>query len=139
MTLMYAHNAGIIDNEELLLLFDLNTSNNPDLTYMNYPEFSLGHMSDNECKTELRFLSRDIDDLANVLEIPEEVTVYNECKVDGNEAFCIFFKRFVYPCRYLDMIPRFGRPVPQLCMISNHIMDFLYTRWNYLLSDMTQP
>ena len=37
------------------------------------------------------------------------------------------------------MIPRFGRPVPQLCMTSNHIMDFIYTNWNYLLSDMTQP
>ena len=69
----------------------LNTLSNPDLPYMDYPEFSLDHMSDDECKTEFRFLSRDIDDLANVLEIPEEVTVYNRCKVDGNEAFCIFF------------------------------------------------
>ena len=90
MTLMYAHNAGIIDDEELLLLFDLNTSSNRDLPYMNYPEFSLDHMPDDECRTEFRFLSGDINDLANVLEIPEEVTVYNGCKVDGNEAFCIF-------------------------------------------------
>ena len=52
MTLMFAHNAGIIDDEELLLLFDLNTSSNPDLPYINYPEFPLDHMSDDECKTE---------------------------------------------------------------------------------------
>ena len=37
------------------------------------------------------------------------------------------------------MIPRFGRPVPQLCMVSNAVMESLYTRWNHLLSVLDQP
>ena len=38
------------------------------------------------------------------------------------------------------MVPRFARPVPQLCMISNAVMDDIYcTRWNYLLSTFNQP
>ena len=42
-----------------------------------------------------------------------------------------------YPCRYSDMIVCFGRPVPDLCMITNLVMDFVYdlhghriTHWN---------
>lgn len=37
------------------------------------------------------------------------------------------------------MIPRIARPVPQLCMISNQIMNLLYTEWNHLLSSLNQP
>ena len=54
------------------------------------------------------------------------------------EALCIFLKRFAYPCRYVDMIPRFGRPEPQLCMISNAVMNELYQTWNRLLTDLNQ-
>ena len=36
------------------------------------------------------------------------------------------------------MVPRFARPVSQLCMISNLVMDHIYTRWNHLLSTFNQ-
>ena len=43
-----------------------------------------------------------------------------------------------YPCRYSDLIPRFGRPVPVLSMINNTVLDFIYnahshriTQWNH--------
>ena len=46
-------------------------------------------------------------------------------------------KRLAYPCRYLDLIYRYGRPVPVLCMITNKVIDYLYdthhrkiTNWN---------
>ena len=35
----------------------------------------------------------------------------------------MLLKRLAYPCRYSDMIARFGRPVPELCMITNRVMD----------------
>ena len=85
MTLMYAYNAGIID-EELLLLFDLNTLSN--LEHELSLVFIGLHVD--ECKTEFcRVLSRGINDSANVLEIHDKVTVYNGCKVYENKAFCI--------------------------------------------------
>ena len=34
-------------------------------------------------------------------------------------------KRSAYPSRYADVIPRFERPVPELCMISNYIQDHI--------------
>ena len=49
-----------------------------------------------------------------------------------------FSKRFAYPCRYLDMIPRFARPKPQLCMTSNAVMKELYQTWNCLLTELNQ-
>ena len=59
--------------------------------------------------------------------------------VDRAEAFCIFLKRFAYPCRYVDLIPRFARPEPQLCMISIPVIHSIYTSWRHLLLDLNQP
>ena len=58
--------------------------------------------------------------------------------IDGIQSVCIFLKRFAYPCRYLDMISRFGRPVPELCLVSNRVMHFVYDRWGHLLETMNQ-
>lgn len=52
---------------------------------------------------------------------------------------CTLLKRFAYPFRYLDMIPRFARPVPQLSMITNHMINLIYNNWYHLLSDIYQP
>ena len=56
----------------------------------------------------------------------------------GSEAFCVFLKRFSYPCRYWDLVKMFGRPVPELCMMSNMILDIVYENFNHLLHDFNQ-
>ena len=50
----------------------------------------------------------------------------------------MLLRRTAYPCRYSDLIPRFGRPVPELSMITNCVVDYLYdnrghrlTQWNH--------
>ena len=48
-------------------------------------------------------------------------------------------KRIAYPCRYADIVPRFGRPVSQICMVTNLMIDFLYDRFGNLLRDIDQP
>ena len=54
-----------------------------------------------------------------------------------NEGLCMALRRFAYPRRLSDLIPRFGRPVPELSMISSLVVDTIYqennhriTRWN---------
>ena len=42
------------------------------------------------------------------------------------EALCIHLKRFVYPCRCSDIMPRFGRDIPQLSTMPNLVMNFIY-------------
>ena len=42
--------------------------------------------------------------------------------------------RYAYPCRYSDLIHRFGRAVLQLCMITNTGEDWIYRHHNLRLS-----
>ena len=64
--------------------------------------------------------------LAEVLGIPEVVEFYQRSICSGLEALCIFLKRPSYPCQYSNMIARFGKPVPVLCMINNYMIDYIY-------------
>ena len=139
ISLLYAYDLSIINDEEFVLLYDINTAKSPDFPYLNYEAFELDNMSDDECQAEFRFYKNDVCDLMEVLGFPETFTCYNGLTVDGTEALCILLKRFAYPCRYLDMIPRFARPVSQLCMTSNMVMDYLYTHWSHLLTSLNQP
>ena len=62
---------------------------------------------------------------------------YSRVKIDGIEALFMFLKRFSYPCWYSDMIPRFARPVPQICM-SKKLMSYIFGNFEYLLKDFNQ-
>ena len=53
------------------------------------------------------------------------------------EGLCTLLRRLPCPCRFVDMIPRFGSPVPVISMVTNHAIDFIYsthehriTPWN---------
>ena len=46
--LLYAHSDNLIDDEEFMLLYDLNTSKNLDLEYWLYPKFDLETVSDDD-------------------------------------------------------------------------------------------
>ena len=82
---------------------------------------------------------QNICSLEKIYTIPEMFTCYNGVKGTGIEGLCILLKRYFYPNGYLILIPRFGRPVPQLCMIANHVMNFIYERWHHLLTSFNQP
>ena len=54
----------------------------------------------------------------------------------------MLLKRVSYLCRYSDMIPRFGRPVSVLSLITNHTLHYIYenhshpiTPWNRNILD----
>ena len=132
--LLMAHFENAIDDEEFLLLYDINKSKNPDFPYWNYERFNLDFLNEDECVANFRFKKNDIYDMKDLLQIPDDVHCYNGTKVDGIEALCIFMRRFAYPIRYGDMIPAFGRPVPELCMISYNILNHIYNNFSRLLS-----
>ena len=124
--LLISHDEGLINDEELLLLYDLNNSDNLDLPYDLYPSFNFDDLEDDECLSEFRFHKTDLPLLADVLGIPDVVECYQRSTCDGLEALCILLKRFTYPCRYSDMIAQFARPVPVLCMINNFMIDYIF-------------
>ena len=51
------------------------------------------------------------------------------------EGLCILLKRFAFPCRFSDMIPIFGRPVPELWMINNTVIDWVYNHHRHRIMD----
>ena len=104
----------LLDEEGFLLLHDLNTSSNAEYPYKDYTNFNLqAKLNDAESKSEFR-----------------HVNLFLKCDqgtaCEGEEAFFILLKRFAYPCRYSDMISLFGRQVPELSMINNKMIDFIY-------------
>ena len=136
--ILVAHGANLINEEECLLLYDINKSMNLDLPFWSYENFDLDQLNEDECRSEFRFLSGDIYRMADASGFPAEFTCYNGVTVGSIGAICIFLKKFAYPCRCQDMIPQFARPVPQLCMISNVVLNFMYANWNHLLSSFEQ-
>ena len=52
---------------------------------------------------------------------------------------CVLLKRLGYPCRNSNVIPRFGCPVAQFCMIFNQVEGIVDQQWRTLLSNFNQP
>ena len=131
------HSEGLLTDEELLLLLDENKARNPEFSHDDFDRFNLEAMGEPECRSEFRVAKDDIYTLAEVLGVPATFTCPQRSVCSGIEGLCILLKRTSFPCRYSDMIYRFGRPVPVLSMITNRVIDFLYdthayrlTQWN---------
>lgn len=93
---------------------------------ISYPYFTFDDLKDNECLSKFCFLKSDLPLLAEVMGIPETVECYHRSLCSGLEALCILLERHSYPCRYSDMVARFAKPVPVLCMINNYMIDYIY-------------
>ena len=115
-----------ISEDEFLLLYDGNTSKNPDFPYDCYGSFDLNDMDSSECLAEFRFHKNDVPVLLEALQLPQSFTCHQGTICDGIEALCITLRRLAYPCRCSDLIPWFGRSVPELSTISNLVMDTIY-------------
>lgn len=131
--LLLCYYQNIISDEDFLLLYDENRSNNLDIPYDNYKKFDLNAMSDDECWGEFRLSKNDIPFLADVLDLPDVIRCEQRSICDKVEGLCILLKRFAYPCRYQDLVPRFARPVPVLCMLANEVMDNIFDNHSHRL------
>ena len=125
ITLAYCSN--IIDNEEFVLLNDLHKSKNLDMPHTDFAKLDSENYNDDQCYANFRFSKAHVYELRESLNIPEELLCYNNVLVDGVEALCTFLKKFFYPCRYVDIVPIFARPIPQLSIVCNHLTDKIYS------------
>ena len=55
-----------------------------------------------------------------------------------NRSPLCFLKRVAYPCRYSNMMWRFGRPVPVLSMVSNHVLDYIFNLHSHRILNWNQ-
>ena len=72
--LLISHFEEVINDEELLLLYDINKPSNPDLSYDLYRFFDFDELE--EDKSEFRFRKQDNPLLAEVIQIPDKITFY---------------------------------------------------------------
>ena len=86
----YAHRKGFINDRQFLVLFDANTSKNPDFPYWKYDRFDLDELGNDQCKAEFRFYKNDIFKLAEYLQLPDEIVTYNGLVVGSIPALCIY-------------------------------------------------
>ena len=79
-------------------------------------------------------MRNDIYELREVFNIPDQFVCYNGTSVTGIEGLCIYINRYSYPCRFIDMIPRFGRSV-----ILNWVLNHIFDPHNWMLTTFNQP
>ena len=115
-----------ITADQLLILLEENTSHNSEFTYQRDDRFDLQSVPEPECLSNFRFEKTDIPILADVLGLPDVFRCPQRITAKKLEGLCILLRRLAFPCRYADMMPTFNRPVPELSMITNEVLDFIF-------------
>ena len=136
--LVEAYLSDLVELEEFVLLYQNNLSRLV-FPHWKFEKFDLESWDEAECHTELRFRKSDLPALLVCLEIPEKIVCSQRTTCSGIEALCILLKRLAYPCRYTDMVSRFGRNPTELCLIFNTLLEFLYTTHHHRLQSWEQP
>ena len=140
--LFLENDEGSISDEELLLLQEylfMSTNKQANFPYRQYNRFDWENLDDLTCKVEFRFAKQDIPQLQRALQFPEMVTIPHATDCHGLEALCILLKRFAYPVRYCDMVPLFGRSVPELCKITHYAINHVYNNHRFRLQNWNKP
>ena len=121
-------------------MYDVNKSKNPEHPCWNDQRFTLQDKTEAQYKTDFRFEKYEIPLLVDVLGLPDEIKCKQGTICDSTEGLCIVLKRLVYPYRYSELISIFGRPVPEISMISNTVIDFIFehhgrwiSEWNHTI------
>ena len=84
---------------------------------------------------KLRFEKTDIPILADVLGLPDVFRCPQRTTAKKLEGLCILLRRLAFPCRYADMMPMFNRPVPELSMITNEVLNFIFENHSHRLTE----
>ncbi|KAK2552030.1 hypothetical protein P5673_027052 [Acropora cervicornis] len=82
------------------------------------------------------FQKEDMERLLHALQLPAYYECVQRTKCTGMEALMILLRRLVYPSRWCDLVPVFGRDEPQLSLIFSKVMDDIYERFNHFLTSL---
>ena len=124
--LLFLYDSESISDKEFLTLYESYSSKNPGFPYSAYPKFDYDQTDESECLVEFRVRKQDITLLADVLQLTVTIRCHQRTTCDWNEVLCMLLKRFSYPCRYSEEINCFARPVPEISMITNTVMDHIF-------------
>ena len=86
-----------------------------------------------------RFSKEVVPRLAEALRLPNRFTGYQVTTCDSIEGLCLLLRRLFYPCRYGHLIPLFGVAKQEISIISNLVLDAVYSVHRQLLNSFTAP
>ena len=52
----------------------------------------------------------------------------NGLVVDSVPTLCLYLKRYSYPGRYRNLVFPFARPIPELSIITNQMVEMIFGR-----------
>ncbi|CAB4014568.1 Hypothetical predicted protein [Paramuricea clavata] len=136
--LTLAYLSDVIDIEDFVYLYQTNQSREI-FPYWKFDKFDFESWDDTECHKELRFRKSDIPKLLYCLGIPDKIICCQRTSCSGLEGLCILLKRLAYPCRYTDMISRFGRNPTEICLIFNRMLSLVFNAHHHRLESFEQP
>ena len=122
-----------VEDVKFLMLFERLTQKNASFPYWSQDRFDLTRVMDEERKAEFRFGLAEFPLSAKVLAIPDAFVYRNGTVATGMEGLCILLRRFAYPCRLSDLIPRFGRSVLELSEITSEVSSYTFVNYEYTL------
>lgn len=137
-SLMSAYFDDIIDDFEFAILYEENFSRSL-FPYWKFERFDLSDWDDSECNIELRFGKAELPLLLDALDFPDRFVCTQRTVCSAMEGLCVLLKRLAFPCRYTDMVLRFGRNPTELCLIFNNVLDYVYDNHHHRLSSWNQP
>ena len=121
----------VVDDDEfaLLYVYSPRLGNSPN-------NFDIHTLSEDDCHAKLWFFKQGLDKLPECLGIPERISCEQRTVCSGLDG--ILLRQLSYPCRYTDMVPRFGRNPKELRLIFNAIVDLIYVNHNGRLRSWDQ-
>ena len=128
-----------VEDVKFSMLFERLTQKNTSFPYWSQDRFDLTRVTDEERKAEFRFGLAELPLSAKVLAIPDTFVCRNGTVATGMEGLCILLRRFAYPCRLSDLIPRFGRSVLELSEITSEVSSYTFVNYEYTLQSLNQP
>ena len=130
----------ILNEEEAFLVLELAAcSESEPIVNRNYERLDLDKLDETECLERFRFSKQDIARLAQGLRLPDKFIGYQGTTCNNIEGLCLLLRRLAYPCRYIDLIPIFGRAKAELSIMSNAVVDFIYAEHKHLLNTFAAP
>ena len=120
----------LLEDDEFSTLFNDFKPLYPSYPYPDFDPFSLDSFDSCEYEAHFRVVKHDL--LLDAFQVPEtrahKVPTRNKkCPqgtvCSGMEGLCLMLKPLAYLWQYFDLIPRFGRSIPELCMITNIVLD----------------
>ena len=74
-----------------------------------------------------------------MFKIPETSTTRAVTTMPGLQAFVLVLRHLNYRNRYSDIAAMFEREIPELSMVFNIVIDYLFAQYGHLLLDLNQP